>query len=178
MDLRQVYYQIRIKEGNKQKAAFRLKEGLYKLLIIQFGLINTLAIFQKRINSVLEEHLDKFIITYLNNIIIYSNSEEEHFQYIKQVLQRLADKKMLVAIKKYKFYTIKTKFCGFIIKLKKFSIDLKKIKVIVNWQELSNIIKLKSFLGFCNYYQRFIVIQLKNIELFTRIIKRNKLWKW
>ena len=59
---------------------------------------------------------------------------------------------MLVAIKKYKFYTIKTKFCGFIIKLKKLSIDLKKIKAIVNWQELSNITELKSFLGFCNYY--------------------------
>ena len=65
---------------------------------------------------------------------------------------------MLVAIKKYKFYTIKTKFCKFIIKLKKLSIDLKKIKVIVNWQELSNITELRSFLGFCNYYQHFIVI--------------------
>ena len=59
---------------------------------------------------------------------------------------------MLVAIKKYEFYTTKTKFYRFIIKLGKLSIDLKKIKVIVNWQELSNIIKLRSFLGFCNYY--------------------------
>ena len=59
---------------------------------------------------------------------------------------------MLVAIKKCEFYTIKTEFCGFIIKLKKLNMDLKKIEVIVNWQELSNIIKLKSFLGFCNYY--------------------------
>ena len=59
---------------------------------------------------------------------------------------------MLVAIKKYKFYIIKTKFCRFIIKLKKLSIDLKKIKVIVNWQELSNITELKLFLKFCNYY--------------------------
>ena len=59
---------------------------------------------------------------------------------------------MLVAIKKYKFHTTKTKFCRFIIKLKKLSIDLKKIEVIVNWQKLSNIIELKLFLGFCNYY--------------------------
>ena len=99
---------------------------------MQFGLINTPTIFQKRINSVLEEHLDEFIIIYLDNIIIYSNSKEEHFQYIKQVLQRLADKKMLVAIKKCKFHTIKTEFCGFIIKLKKLSMDLKKIKAIIN----------------------------------------------
>ena len=99
---------------------------------MQFGLINVPAIFQKRINSVLGEYLDKFIITYLDNIIIYFNSKEEHFKYIKQVLQRLIDKKMLVAIKKYKFHTTKTKFCRFIIKLKKLSIDLKKVKVIVN----------------------------------------------
>ena len=59
---------------------------------------------------------------------------------------------MLVAIKKYEFYTIKTEFYRFIIKLKKLSIDLKKIKAIVNWQELSNITELRSFLGFCNYY--------------------------
>ena len=119
---------------------------------MQFRFINILAIFQKRINSVLGEHLNKFIIAYLNNIIIYSNSKKEHFKYIEWVLQRLADKKILVVIKKYKFHTTKTKFCGFIIKLGKLSIDPKKIKAIVNWQELSNIIKLKLFLGFCNYY--------------------------
>ena len=100
---------------------------------MQFRFINILAIFQKRINSVLGEYLDEFIIAYLDNIIIYSTSKKEYFKYIKQVLQRLINKKMLVAIKKYKFYIIKTKFYRFIIKLKKLSIDLKKIKTIVNW---------------------------------------------
>ena len=85
---------------------------------------------------------------------------------------------MLVAIKKYKFHIIKTKFYGFIIKLKKLSIDLKKIKAIVNQEELSNIIKLRLFLRFCNYYQRFIAIQLKNIKPFTKLTKKNKLQKW
>ena len=100
----------------------------------------------------LGEYLDKFIIAYLNNIIIYFNSKEEHFQYIKQVLQRLIDEKILVAIKKYKFYITKIEFYRFIIKLGKLSIDLKKIKAIVNWQKLNNITELRSFLGFCNYY--------------------------
>ena len=98
---------------------------------MQFKLINTPATFQKRINSILGEYLDKFIMAYLNNIIIYSNNKEEHFQYIKQVLQRLVNKKMPVAIKK-KNYIIKTKFYKFIIKLKKLSINPKNIKVIVN----------------------------------------------
>ena len=81
----------------------------------------------------LGEYLDKFIIAYLDNIIIYFNSKEEHFKHVKQVLQRLTDKKILVAIKKYKFHIIKTEFYRFIIKLKKLSIDLKKVEVIVNW---------------------------------------------
>ena len=72
-------------------------------------------------------------MAYLNNIIIYFNSEEKHFQYIKWVLQRLADEKILVAIKKCEFYIIKTEFYRFIIKLGKLSMDLKKIEVIVNW---------------------------------------------
>ena len=71
-------------------------------------------------------------MAYLDNIIIYFNNKEEHFQYVKQVLQRLTDKKILVAIKKYEFYIIKTKFYRFIIKLGKLSMDPKKIKVIVN----------------------------------------------
>ena len=80
----------------------------------------------------LGEYLDEFIIAYLNDIIIYFNSEKEHFQYVKWVLQRLVNEKILVAIKKYKFYIIKTKFYKFIIKLRKLSMDLKKVKVIIN----------------------------------------------
>jgi len=82
---------------------------------------------------VLGEYLDEFIIAYLNNIIIYLNSEEEHRKYVKWVLQRLYNKKILIAIKKCEFYTTKTDFVGFIIKLRYISIDLKKIKAIVNW---------------------------------------------
>ena len=99
---------------------------------MQFRLINILAIFQKRINSVIGEYLDKFIIVYLDNIIIYSNSKKEYFQYVKQVLQRLTDEKIPVAIKKCEFHITKTKFYRFIIKLGKLSINLKKIKAIVN----------------------------------------------
>ena len=80
----------------------------------------------------LGEYLDEFIIAYLNNIIVHFNSKEEYFKYIKWVLQRLINKKILVAIKKYEFHITKTKFYKFIIKLKKLSIDLKKIKAIVN----------------------------------------------
>ena len=99
---------------------------------MQFRFINTPVIFQRRINHILEEYLDDFVIAYLNNIIIYLKSEKEYKKYIKWVLSRLYKENVLVIIKKYKFYTKKTDFIGFIIKLKQISIDPKKIKVIVN----------------------------------------------
>ena len=80
----------------------------------------------------LREHLDEFIIVYLDNIIIYFKIKKEYYKYIKWVLQRLIDKKMLIAIKKCEFHITKTEFYGFIIKLKKLSIDPKKIKAIVS----------------------------------------------
>jgi len=82
---------------------------------------------------VLGEHLDEFIMAYLNNIIIYLDSEEKYKKYVKWVLQRLYDEEILIAIKKYEFYIMKTDFIGFIIELRCISIDLKKIKAIVNW---------------------------------------------
>ena len=99
---------------------------------MQFRLINILAIFQKRINSILGEYLNKFIIAYLNNNIIYLISKEEYREYIKQVLKRLQEEQMLVAIKKCEFFTRKTNFIEFIIKLGYISIDLKKVEAIVN----------------------------------------------
>ena len=85
---------------------------------------------------------------------------------------------MPVIIKKYKFHTRKTNFIGFIIKLRQISIDPKKIKAIVNQQDLENIIGLRLFLGFCNYYRRFIANWLDKTEPFIRIIKKSKIWKW
>ena len=81
---------------------------------------------------------------------------------------------MLVVIKKYKFHTKKTNFVGFIIKLKQISIDPKKIKTIVNWQDLESITGLKLFLGFYNYYKRFIINWLSKTEPFTKITKKDK----
>ena len=119
---------------------------------MQFGFINAPVTFQKRINYVLKEYLNDFIIVYLNDIIIYLDSKQEYKEHIKQVLKRLYKENMPVIIKICEFHTKKTNFIEFIIKLEQISIDLKKIKAIVNQQDLKSIISLKSFLGFCKYY--------------------------
>ena len=99
---------------------------------MQFKFINTPAIFQRKINYILKEYLDNFIMVYLNNIIIYLNSKGEYKEYIEWVLERLYKENILVIIKKCKFHTKKTDFVGFIIKLKQIGINPKKIKAIVN----------------------------------------------
>jgi hypothetical protein len=99
---------------------------------MQFRFINTPAIFQRKINYILGEYLNDFIMAYLDNNIIYLNSVEEHKEHIKWVLRKLYKENMLVTVKKYKFHTRKTDFIGFIIKLKQISINPKKIKAIVN----------------------------------------------
>ena len=123
----------------------------------------------------LGEHLDKFVIVYLDNIIIYLNTKEEYKKYVKWVLKRVYDKNIPITIEKCKFHTKKTDFMGFIIKPGQINIDPKKIKAIVNWQDLKNVIELKSFLGFCNYYRKFIKKWLNKIKLFIRLIKKEKL---
>ena len=108
-------------------------------------------------------------MAYLNDIIIYSDLEKEHKEHkkhIKWVLKRLYKKSIPIIIKKCKFHIKKTDFVKFIIKLKQISMDLKKIKAIINWQDLESVIGLKLFLGFCNYYRRFISKWLDKTEPF------------
>jgi len=96
-------------------------------------------------------------MAYLDDIIIYLDIEEEYKKYVEWVLQKLYDEEIPIAIEKCEFHTTKTDFVGFIIELRHISIDLKKIEAIVNWQDPENVTGLRSFLGFCNYYRRFII---------------------
>ena len=113
-------------------------------------------------------------MAYLDNIIIYSNSKEEYYEYVKWVLDQLSKVEIPIVIEKCEFLTKKTDFIGFIVKLGRISIDPKKVKAIVNQQNLENVTQLRSFLGFYNYYRRFITQQLKNIKLFTKLTKKDK----
>jgi len=124
---------------------------------------------------VLGKHLDEFIIAYLNDIIIYLDSEKEHKKYIKWVLEKFHNKNIPIAIEKCKFHTRKTDFIKFIIKLRQISIDLKKIKAIVEWKDPESVTGLRLFLRFCNYYKRFIAKWSDETEPFTKITKKNEL---
>jgi len=114
-------------------------------------------------------------MTYLNDIIIYLDLKEEHEKHVKWVLEKLYKENISVVIKKCEFHTKKTDFVEFIIKPGQINIDPKKIEVIVNWQDLKSVTNIKLFLGFCNYYRRFITKWLDKTELFTKMTKKNEL---
>jgi len=124
---------------------------------------------------VLEEHLDEFVIAYLDNIIIYSDSEKEHEKHVKWVLKKLHNKNIPITIKKCKFHTRKTDFVKFIIKPGQISMDPKKIKAIIKWKDPESVTGLRSFLEFCNYYRKFITNWSHKTEPFIKIIKKNEL---
>jgi hypothetical protein len=107
-------------------------------------------------NEVLFNYLDDFCTAYLDDILIYSDNVLEHEHYVKLVLQRLREARLQVDIKKTEFYVTCTKYLGFIISTQGLEVNPEKISAITNWQLLSSVKGVQSFLGFCNFYRRFI----------------------
>ena len=123
---------------------------------MSFGIYNALSAFQTYINKVLEEYIDNFYSTYIDDIIIYSNSQSEYVNYVRKVFTKLREAKLLIDIKKYKFFTKKVKYLGVIITPEGLIIDEQKIKVVTEQQIPTKLKEVQVFLGLANFYRRFI----------------------
>jgi len=166
LDLKSAYNLIRIREGDEFKTAFRTRKGQYEYLVMPFGLTNAPAVFQRFINFVMSDFLDKFVVVYLDNILIYSNSLDEHIDHVSKVLQALQDNYLLVKLEKCVFHVKEIEFLGHIITGKGIKTDPAKIAVVKDWPVPTSIKEVQSFLGFCNYYRRFI----KNFSIVVNIL--------
>jgi hypothetical protein len=156
LDLTGAYNLIRIKEGEEWKTAFRTQEGHFEYLVMPFGLTNAPATFQSMINHVLREFLDQFVMVYLDDILIFSRTLEEHKEHVHQVLQRLQDAKLLVEPKKSKFHTQQVEYLGLTIEPGRVRMQDSKIEAVKDWPRPQNVKDVRGFLGFTNYYRRFI----------------------
>ena len=132
LDITDAYYRLRINKGEEWKTAFRTKYGHYEYLVMPFGLTNVPASFQQYINEALAEHLDIFVIAYLDDILIFSDNYEEHIQHVRAVLKKLEEASLQLKMKKYKFHVQETKFLGHWITIKDIKIKKSKIKTILN----------------------------------------------
>ena len=157
--------------------AFRTQYRHYKYLVMPIRLTNAPTSFQAIINNMLQEHLNVFVIAYLDDILIFSKMLKEHKQHMHQVLQKLLDAKLLVELKKSKFYTQEVDFLGCTIKLGKIRMQEKKIAVVKEQLVPTNVTDVQAFLGFINFYWKFIKDYSKTIIPLIDLTKKNQNFK-
>ena len=175
LDLRGAYNLVRIAHGEEWKTAFRTRYGHFEYLVMPFGLANAPASFQGLINDTLRPFLDRFATAYLDDIMIYSNTLEEHKEHVRQVLARLRSKNLFVKLEKCQFHTDTTEFLGFIISPKGISMDPKKVEAITSWPTPTCQKDVMSFLGFANFYRRFVRSFSRIATPLTALLKKTSL---
>jgi hypothetical protein len=156
IDLTSGYWQVRINEADIPKTAFNTRNGKYEFLVMPFGLTNAPATFQTLVNDTFREFLNKFLIVYLDDILIYSNTFEEHLQHLEQVLKVLQDNQLYARPHKCTFAKHELEFCGHIVGNGVVKVVKSKIQSIREWPQLKNVHEVRQFLGLAGYYRRFI----------------------
>lgn len=156
LDLKSGYHQVRIHPNDIAKTAFNTRYGQYEFLVLPFGLTNAPPTFQHLMNNVLGDCLDKFALVYLDDILIYSKTEEEHRQHVRHVLDRLRKAKLIGNLKKCEFGKRELVFVGYKVTPQGILPDPAKVQSIKNWPALTNVQEVRSFIGLAQYYRRFI----------------------
>jgi hypothetical protein len=156
LDIRQDFHRIRMAPDAEELTTFRTRYGSYKYRVLPFGLTNGPATYQRYMNDVLFEYLDVFCTAYLDDILIYSEDPLEHETHVKLVLERLRAAGLQADLKKCEFSVTETKYLGFIVGVGGLKVDPEKGSVVKNWLPPRTVKGVQSFLGFCNFYRRFI----------------------
>ncbi|KAL0556899.1 hypothetical protein IC582_005416 [Cucumis melo] len=162
IDLRSGYHQLRIKDEDIPKTAFRSRYGHYEFIVMSFGLTNAPAVFMDLMNRVFREFLDTFVIVFIDDILIYSKTEAEHEKHLRMVLQTLRDNRLYAKFSKCEFWLKQVSFLGHVVSKAGVSVDPAKIEAVTGWTRPSTVSEVRSFLGLAGYYRRFV-------ENFSRI---------
>ena len=177
IDLRSGYHQIRVRPGDEWKTAFKTQDGLFEWLVMPFGLSNAPSTFMRVMTHVLQPFIGKFLVVYFDDILIYSQSKEEHLAHLRQVLLTLREAKLYVNLKKCSFMQPHVLFLGFIVSEHGVSADPEKVRVIREWPEPQSITETRSFHGLASFYRRFIRGFSTIMAPITEFLK-NKEFQW
>jgi hypothetical protein len=164
IDLRSGYHQMRIRPSDIPKTAFSTRYGLYEFIVMSFGLTNAPAYFMNLMNKVFMEYLDRFVVVFIDDILIYSQSDSDHEEHLRLVLQKLWDNQLYAKFSKCEFWIGEVPFLGHIISNGGISVDPAKVKEIMEWRVPTTVTEIRSFLGLAGYYRKFI-------EGFSKIAK-------
>ncbi|KAL0556105.1 hypothetical protein IC582_004615 [Cucumis melo] len=156
IDLRSDYHQIRIRLGDEWKTTFKTNEGLFEWLVMPFSLSNAPSTFMRLMNKVLHPFLNKFIIVYFDDILVFSKTYDQHLQHIDQLFQVLNHNELYVNLKKCIFCSNEIAFLGFIIRKDHVLMDEKKVEAIKNWLTPTTVKQVQAFLGLASFYRKFI----------------------
>jgi hypothetical protein len=178
LDLRQGYHQIRVKEQDVHKTAFHTRYGHYEFCVLPFGLTNAPAVFMRLMNDIMRPLLDKCVVVFLDDILVYSHSHEEHQQHLRRVLEILREHKLYAKLSKCEFGKSSVTFLGHVLSADGIHTEPNKIRAIESWPTPANVEELRSFLGLASYYRRFIKDHAKTTVLLTRLLKKDVPFTW
>jgi hypothetical protein len=178
IDLYSGYHQIRIKEEDIPKTAFRTRYGHFEFLVLPFGLTNAPATFMTLMNNIFREYLDKFVIIYLDDILIYSKTKEEHLQHVRIILETLRKHKLYAKINKCELVRTSVEYTGHFISAQGISVDPRKITTIQQWPAPTNVSELRSFLGLASYYRKFVQGFSAIASPLTALLHKDKEYIW
>ena len=173
IDLSSGYHQLRVWENDVSKTAFRMRYDHYKFIVMPFGLTNAPAAFMDLMNKVFSLYLDKFVIVFIDDILVYSSSLEEHAEHLRKVLQILRERQLYTKFSKCQFWLDKVAFLGLVISVEGVSVDPQKIEAIVNWKPPTNVSEVRSFLGLAGYYRKFVEGFSKIATPLTNLLKKD-----
>ncbi|KAL0198667.1 hypothetical protein M9458_007207, partial [Cirrhinus mrigala] len=157
LDLRCAYNLIRIRAGDEWKTAFSTTSGHYEYLVMPFGLSNSPSVFQSLINDIFSrDMLNKFVIVYIDDILVYSENQQDHVNHVRAVLQRLIQHQLYAKLSKCEFHLSTVSFLGYIISAEGVTMDDNKVSAVLQWPRPQTLKELQRFLGFANFYRRFI----------------------
>ncbi|GJW61088.1 putative reverse transcriptase domain-containing protein [Tanacetum coccineum] len=152
IDLRSGYHQLRVQEEDIPKTAFRTRYGHFKFTVMPFRLTNAPAIFMDLMNRVCKPYLDKFVIVFIDDILIYSKSEEEHEVHLKTILDLLKKEKLYAKFSKCEFWLKEVQFLGHVVNRDGIHVDPSKVELVKNWKTLESSTEIRLFLGLAGYY--------------------------
>ncbi|MBW0465419.1 hypothetical protein O181_005134 [Austropuccinia psidii MF-1] len=173
IDLCGTYNLLRIKEGYEHLTSFRTKYGSYEYLVMPFGLTNAPASFQNLVNDIFADFLDIFVVVYLDDIMIFSSSEEEHVKHVASVLQQLRDNNLFSKASKCVFHSSSVEYLGYVVSSYGLKMDSSKVQQILNWTQIKKIKALQPFIGFANFYYCFIKNYSKKLTALTSLLEKD-----
>ncbi|TYK11549.1 pol protein [Cucumis melo var. makuwa] len=178
IDLRSGYHQLRIRDSDIPKTAFRSRYGHYEFIVMSFGLTNAPAVFMDLMNMVFKDFLDSFVIVFIDDILIYSKTEVEHEEHLRQVLETLRANRLHAKFSKCEFWLKKVSFLGHVVSSEGVSVDPAKIEAVTNWPRPSTVSEIHSFLGLAGHFRRFVEDFSRIASPLTQLTRKGTPFVW